>query len=116
MTSITPPMTQQHFKAGLKHLILHEKSPDGGDHPLRYRALGLIMLIGVIDNNIDDVNFAMGHGCDVNMTMTDGMKSILTDMGWQLPGSPRRSSPGSEAGPSESQVQSLEPVERYPNG
>ena len=112
MTSIIPPMTQQHFKDGLKHLILHEKGPDGGDHPLRYRALGLILLIGVLDGNLDDVNFAMEHGCDVNMAMTDGMKSVLTSVGWQLP----VISPESEAEPSSSPAQSQELEESYPNG
>ena len=111
MTSIIPPMSQQHFKDGLKHLILHEKGPDGGEHPLRYRVLGLIMMIGAIDGNIDDVNFALRHGCDVNITMTDGMKSVLTEIGWQVP----ETSPEYEAGPSSAPSQ-LQSGEAYPRG
>jgi len=106
------PISQQEFKDGLKHLIVHAKSPDGGEHPLRYRSLGLLLLTGVIDGNTEDVKFALDNGVDVNMVMTTGMEDILTEMGWQLPVSTPLSSAAPEALPDLSQLS----VERYPNG
>ena len=106
-------MTKQHFKDGLKYLIVEAKSPDGGEHPLKYRSLGLLLLTGVIDSNTEDVQFALDNGVDVNMVMTDGMRNILIEMGWRLPSeSTHESSAALEASP----VQSQESEERFSNG
>lgn len=106
-------ISKEHFKDGLKYLIVEAKSPDGGEHPLKYRSLGLLLLTGVIDGNTEDVKFALDNGVDVNMMMTDGMRNILIDMGWQLPS---WSTPESSGAPEAPPVQSPESEERYPNG
>ena len=111
MTSNIPPMSKDHFKDGLKYLIVEAKSPDGGEHPLRYRALGLLLLTGILDSNASDVRFALDHGCDVNMLMTTGMENILTEMGWQLPTNPVFS-----GAPGPQQVESPVLEETFPNG
>ena len=106
-------ISKEHFKDGLKYLIVEAKSPDGGEHPLRYRSLGLLMLIGVIDGNTEDVKFALDNGVDVNMIMTDGMRNVLFEMGWRLPS---ESTPESSAALEASPAQSQESVERFSNG
>ena len=110
---LSSTISKEHFKDGLKYLIVDAKSPDGGEHPLRYRSLGLLMLIGVIDGNREDVKFALDNGVDVNMVMTDGMRNILIEMGWRLPS---LSTPESSAAPEAPQVQLPESVERFSNG
>lgn len=45
-------------------------------------AIQLLLYIGIFDENIDLVRFALEHGADPNMSMSNIQHAILTDWGY----------------------------------
>ena len=100
-------MSQEHFLAGLVHVIT--SNPDDDMYNLRPKALRLFLFTAVLDSDLERVQFALDNGADADESMTQHDKIILTSLGWVMP---NLSSP--VAG--EYLDQSLSSDEAFPNG
>ena len=104
---MTSPMTQEHFLAGLVHVI--QTHPDDDTHNLKPKALKLLLFTGVLDDDLERVQFALDNGAHAGAELTPHDKTILTSLGWELP---NLLSPGVSP---ECSDQSLSSEEAFPN-
>jgi len=75
---------KENFVNGLKTIV---QRPDS-EEQTKLKALKLLLFTAVFDGDLERLEFAMDNGADARWGLCPGTRTILTNLGWEVPEMP----------------------------